>query len=164
MLFLHIVISSRLSPLVNILLVILNYLFDCLDGVISRKFGGTSYGEFMDISVDRIITLGYFSFHTFNHTISIFFFLLILLRNIFVDYLSYFELIESGKKERHKLNKDWSYWVYSSRISKLINGGLQMMISAWGFLTNVPIVIQLIFIINSYLRALPSVKKLITKL
>ena len=156
----HLYFSQFLSPFVNGILVILNYLLDSIDGPISRKFGGTSYGEFMDISVDRIITLGYYAFHVFNHRLNFFFFLAILFRNIFVDYISYFELIKKHKKERHKLNKGFAYWIYTSKISKIINGTLQMGISAWGFFGIVPWELQILFLITSYTRAMPSAKKL----
>ena len=158
-LFGHVAFAKHLPPGINIAIVFFNYLLDVVDGIVSRRYGGTEYGEFMDISVDRIITLGYFSYHLFMQHLHVIFFLLILTRNIKVDYISYFYMIESKKKERHKMTKGLSYWIYTSRASRIINGFLQMTIISWGFVSVVPLWLQILFLLNSYIRALPSINK-----
>lgn len=156
----HTLIHSFLPIWANVGIVVFNYLLDFVDGKVSRRYGGTPYGEFMDISVDRIVTLGYFAFHTLKGKIHLTFFLLVLIRNIVLDYVSYFSMIKSKKRERHKMTSGLHYWVYSSPLSKLINGGLQLVISAWGFVSPVPVVLEILFLINSYVRGFPTFKKM----
>ena len=159
LLLIHVLVAGFLSPEVNVAIVIANYVLDMVDGFVSRRRGGTEYGEFMDISVDRIITLGYFAYHLFMQRVHILFFLLILVRNIKVDYISYFYMIEGKKKERHKMTSGIHYWIYTSRASRIVNGFIQILISSWGFVSAVPVWLQVLFIINSYVRALPSINK-----
>jgi phosphatidylglycerophosphate synthase len=158
-LFAHILVSGALSPAANAAIVLANYLLDGLDGMLSRRFGSSDYGEFMDISVDRIVTLGYFAYHLSRGRVSVFFFMLVLARDVMVDYVSYFQLIGAGQKERHKTTKGLHYWVYTSRASKLVNWVLQMAIAAWGFAGPVPAALQALFLLNSYVRGAPSLKK-----
>ena len=155
----HIAIASGLSAGLNVAIVIFNYFLDGLDGFVSRRFGSTQYGEFMDISIDRTVTLGYFAYHALHYRVSFYFFLLILIRDILVDYSSYFQMIDKKTKERHKISGDPHYWVYSSRISKLVNGLLQMAIAGWGFVSKVPLSPQLLFLLVSYIRAVPALNK-----
>ena len=159
MLFIHVLVAGFLSPFANAAVVVVNYLLDMIDGFVSRRRGGTEYGEFMDISVDRIITLGYFAYHLFMQRLNILFFLLVLARNIKVDYVSYFYMIKRGKKERHKMTTGLHYWIYTSRLSRAVNGVLQATIASWGFFGAVPLWLQVLFLINSYVRALPSINK-----
>jgi|GEM_PF-4297634 len=159
-LFFHLLVASRLSPWVNVALVIVNYVADVFDGIVARRRGGTSYGEFMDISVDRVITLGYFAYHLYFQRLNLAFFVLVFARNFMVDYVAHFNLILKGGKQKHTLTQGVAKWLYSSKPSKLINGGLQATLTAWGFLGQVPLVLQLVFLVTSYLRALPDIRKL----
>jgi len=156
----HTLTHSFFPTWLNVAIVIFNYLLDAADGRISRKYGGTPYGEFMDISVDRVVTLGYFAFHTLKGRLHLTFFLLILIRNVILDYVSYFNMIKATNQERHKMTSGLHYWVYSSQISKIINGGLQLIISAWGFVSPVPLALELLFLLNSYVRGFPTFKKM----
>lgn len=156
----HVVFYTAMSPWLNVVLVVFNYLLDGADGIVSRRIGGTDYGEFMDISVDRVVTLSYFVLHVAQGNFMLVIFLLVLTRNMMVDYVTYFSLIDGKKKERHKMTSGLHYWVYSSKASKIINGGLQMAISCWGFIGPIPLWLQIVFLLNSYIRGGPSFKKL----
>ncbi|MBR9681682.1 MAG: CDP-alcohol phosphatidyltransferase family protein [Candidatus Altiarchaeota archaeon] len=159
LLLLHVLVAGMLPTYVNLIIVVIIYMMDYLDGVAARRMGTSEYGEFMDISVDRVVNMGYFAFHAVNQRVTLMFFLLVLIRNTLMDYLAHFGMIKKGVKEKHKTTTGIFYWIYSSKVSKMVNGGVQMLIAAWGFVGVVPLWLQIFFLTLSFTRAIPDVVK-----
>ncbi len=153
---LNLAISSFISPFFNSLFVFFVYSLDLFDGIVARRRGSVPFGEFVDIMIDRVITLSYFAFHLHRGMLPFWFFFFVLVRDLIVDYVFYFRLISGGGLERHRSTRGMFYTVYTSRASRALNGFLQVLIAAWGFFCPVPLWVLILFLANSYIRAFPN--------
>lgn len=152
----HLALASRLSPQVNMVLALFNLFLDKVDGRVACRFGSTPYGGFMDLSMDRVVDLGYYSYLALAGRLAPWFLLGFLARHIIYDYAMHFQLIEAKATNQDQIIRGVHRWVYSSQLSRVVNSVFKLSVIGGGFLFPIPVWLQGAFLAWTLVRALPA--------
>ncbi|MBR9681393.1 MAG: hypothetical protein GOV00_01185 [Candidatus Altiarchaeota archaeon] len=153
----HLSLASQLSLTANLTIAFVNYLIDLLDGPIARKFGSTSYGGFLDLSIDRIVDISYLAYFLTLDRISLGFFVLLTARHIFYDFAMHFEMVLKTKQQQKDIMSKVHKLIYTSGASRILNAFAKASIVFFGFVSGVPVWLQVFFLGWTYVRAMPAI-------
>lgn len=140
--------SENQNEIAFLVLTLIVMLMDALDGFIARRFNMcTEFGAKLDIVSDRLIELAYWLYFALIYRLSIWVFVIFLVRGLIVDYVSFKASSPLG-----------SSWLRSSRVMRFLMGfakilSFAMLIIAHQYWLTIYVVIAAVIL--NLLRAVP---------
>lgn len=134
-----IILAHFASPawhLANVVLLILAFVTDALDGAVARKRGETSrFGAMFDIATDRIVELSLWVLFAQLGLVGLWVPLLFIARGSITDSIRAAELAETGRAPFNSLDSPVSRWIVAGVFMRVFYAVIKAVTFCWLMLT-----------------------------
>ncbi len=122
--------------LLNVVLLILAFVTDALDGAVARKRGETSqFGAMFDIATDRIVELSLWVLFATLGLVGLWVPLLFIARGSITDSIRAAELAETGRAPFQSLDSPVSRWIVAGVFMRVFYAVIKAVTFCWLMLT-----------------------------